>query len=67
MDMVFKQLADLKDPVDLNYRVPLDVTYEWQSALLRQTFDFVRDATNELVRSVLESSPYGDYDKELLA
>ena len=67
MNMVFKRLADLKDPVDLNYRVPLDVTYEWQSALLRQTFDFVRDATNELVRSVLESSPYGDYDKELLA
>ena len=67
MDMVFKHLADIKDPVDLNYRIPLDVTYEWQSALLQQTFDFVRDATNELVRSVLENSPYGSYDKELLA
>jgi len=67
MDMVFRQLADLKDPVDLNYRIPLDVTYEWQSALLQQTFDFVRNATNELVRSVLENSPCGDYDKELLS
>ena len=67
MNMVFKQLADLKDPVDLNYRIPLDVTYEWQSALLQRTFDFVRDATNELVRSVLQNSPYGDYDRELLA
>ena len=67
MAMVFKQLADLKDSVDLNYRIPLDVSYEWQSALLDRTFKFVCDATNELVRSVLESSPYGSYDKELLA
>ncbi len=67
MGMVFKQLANLKDSVDLNYRIPLDVTHDWQSALLQQTFDFVRDSTNELVRSVLENSPYGDYDKELLA
>jgi hypothetical protein len=67
MGMVFKQLANLRDPVDLNYRIPLDVTSEQQSVLLRQTFEFVRDATNELVRAVLENSPYGDYDKELLA
>jgi len=67
MDMVFKQLANIRDSVDLNYRIPLDVTYEWQSALLQRTFEFVRDASNELVCSVLENSPYGNYDKELLA
>jgi len=65
--MIFRQLSELKDSVDLNYRVPLDVSNDRQASLLDTTFRFVVDATNELVESVLQSSPYGDYGKELAA